>query len=175
MLLRLVSAFLVAGLSFSEKIQTSKSRTMARSLGVPLLLLAALVVALALAVSPAAGARTRQSPRLLGGLEDVDAQEKDVQRALGFAESEYNKGSNDRYHSRALQVVRARRQIVSGVKYYLDVLIGRTTCTKTQTNLANCPFHDQPDLQRKMLCSFEIYSVPWLNKISLLKSDCQNA
>uniref|UniRef100_A0A5F9CA48 Cystatin C n=1 Tax=Oryctolagus cuniculus TaxID=9986 RepID=A0A5F9CA48_RABIT len=65
--------------------------------------------------------------------------------------------------------------IVSGVKYYLDVLIGRTTCTKTQTNLANCPFHDQPDLQRKMLCSFEIYSVPWLNKISLLKSDCQNA
>ncbi|XP_040836938.1 cystatin-C [Ochotona curzoniae] len=144
---------------------------MARSLSVPLLLLGALAVSLV--VSPAAGAR--QAPRRLGGVEDVDVNEEGVQRAVGFAISEYNKGSNDAYHSRAVQVVRARRQIVAGVKYYLDVELGRTTCTKSQPNLADCPFHEQPEMQRRLLCSFEIYSVPWLNKISMLNSRCQNA
>lgn len=83
---------------------------MARSLSVPLLLLGALAVSLV--VSPAAGAR--QAPRRLGGVEDVDVNEEGVQRAVGFAISEYNKGSNDAYHSRAMQVVRARRQVRAG-------------------------------------------------------------
>uniref|UniRef100_A0A8D2CW38 Cystatin C n=1 Tax=Sciurus vulgaris TaxID=55149 RepID=A0A8D2CW38_SCIVU len=147
--------------------------TMARSQRIPLLLLAAMAVALT--VSPAAGANPGRPPRLLGGLEDADVNEEGVRRALDFALSEYNKASNDAYHSRALQVVRARKQIVSGVNYFLDVEIGRTTCTKSQAHLADCPFHEEPHLKRKALCSFQIYTVPWLGTISMTKSSCQNA
>ncbi|MDL1139901.1 cystatin family protein [Yersinia pestis] len=146
---------------------------MATSLRIPLLLLAAL--ALALAVSPAAGASPGHPPRLLGGLEEADVNEEGVRRAVDFAVSEYNKGSNDAYHSRALKVVRARKQIVSGMIYYLDVEIGRTTCTKSQAYLADCPFHEEPHLKRKALCSFQVYTVPWLGTISMKKSSCQNA
>lgn len=39
-------------------------------------------------------------------------------------------------------------QLVAGLNYFLDVEIGRTTCTKSQPNLANCPFHEQPNLKK---------------------------
>ncbi|XP_052039798.1 cystatin-C [Apodemus sylvaticus] len=113
--------------------------------------------------------------RMLGAPEEADANEEGVQRALDFAVSEYNKGSNDAYHSRAIQVVRARKQLVAGVNYFLDVEMGRTTCTKSQPNLTDCPFHDQPHLMRKSLCSFQIYSVPWKGTHSLTKFSCKNA
>ncbi|XP_007954438.1 cystatin-C [Orycteropus afer afer] len=146
---------------------------MAATLRSSLLLLAA--VALAGMLSLASATNSAKPPRLLGGIVDADATEEGVQRAVDFALSEYNKASNDKFHSRVVQVVRARKQIVSGINYFLDVEIGRTTCTKSQPNLATCPFHDQPHLKKKALCSFQIYTVPWLGKTSLMKSSCQNA
>ncbi|KAL1786112.1 cystatin C [Sigmodon hispidus] len=140
---------------------------MASPLSAPLLLLAFLVVTSA--------ATTKQGQRLLGGLQEANVQEEGVQRAVDFAISEYNKGSNDAYHSRAIQVVRARKQIVAGINYYLDVIIGRTTCTKSQPNLTDCPFHEEPHMMRKTLCTFQIYTVPWLGTHSLTKSSCKNA
>ncbi|XP_003280894.1 cystatin-C [Nomascus leucogenys] len=146
---------------------------MAGPLRAPLLLLA--ILAVALAVSPAAGASPGKPPRLVGGPMDASVEEEGVRRALDFAVSEYNRASNDMYHSRALQVVRARKQIVAGVNYFLDVELGRTTCTKTQPNLDNCPLHDQPHLKRKAFCSFQIYAVPWQGTMTLSKSTCQDA
>uniref|UniRef100_A0A2K5J5K9 Cystatin domain-containing protein n=1 Tax=Colobus angolensis palliatus TaxID=336983 RepID=A0A2K5J5K9_COLAP len=119
---------------------------MAGPLRAPLLLLA--ILAVALAVNPAAEASPGKPPRLVGGPMDASVEEEGVRRALDFAVSEYNKASNYKYHSCALQVVRARKQIVAGVNYFLDVELGQTTCTKTQPNLDNCPFHDQPHLKR---------------------------
>lgn len=145
---------------------------MAVPLRAPLMLLVALAVALV--VGPAAGANPGKPPRLVGGLMDADVNEEGVKRALDFAVTEYNKANNDAYHSRALTVVRARKQVVAGLNYFLDVEMGRTTCTKSQSNLDKCPFHDQRNL-RKSLCSFQVYSVPWLGSISLVKSDCQSA
>jgi hypothetical protein len=63
------------------------------------------VLAVAWAATP------KQGPRMLGAPEEADANEEGVRRALDFAVSEYNKGSNDAYHSRAIQVVRARKQV----------------------------------------------------------------
>ncbi|KAF6087702.1 cystatin C [Phyllostomus discolor] len=136
-----------------------------------LLLLASLV--LALSVSSAAGASPSR-PLMPGGLAEADVNEEGVQQALNFALNEYNKASNDAFHSRALRVVRARKQVVAGLNYFLDVEIGRTTCTKSQPNLASCPFHIQPHLRKKALCSFQIYTVPWLGKTSMVKSSCQD-
>lgn len=78
------------------------------ALRAPLLLLAAL--ALALAVSPAAGSKLGRS-QLVGGLMDADVSEAGVQQALNYALSEYNQASNDAYHSRVLRVLRARKQV----------------------------------------------------------------
>ncbi|KAG5201521.1 hypothetical protein R6Z07F_012194 [Ovis aries] len=139
----------------------------------PLLLLAALIVSLALALSPVAAQGPRKG-RLLGGLMEADVNEEGVQEALSFAVSEFNKRSNDAYQSRAMRVVRARKQVVSGMNYFLDVKLGRTTCTKSQTNLDSCPFHDQPHLKREKLCSFQVYVVPWMNTINLVKFSCQD-
>ncbi|XP_047700354.1 cystatin-C-like [Prionailurus viverrinus] len=74
-----------------------------------------------------------------------------------------------------MRVVCARKQAVAALNYFLDVEIGRTRCTKSQPNLDTCPFHDQPHLMRKTLCSFQIYTVPWMGKTSLVKSGCQDA
>ncbi|XP_010606531.1 cystatin-C [Fukomys damarensis] len=136
-----------------------------------LLLAATLVTVLSLSLPAESG----KPPRLLGGLEEADASDAGVRRALDFALSEYNKASNDRFHSRARQVLRARKQLVAGVNYFLEVEIGRTTCTKSQPNLTDCPFHEEPHLKRNAVCSFQIYTVPWANKISLTKSSCHDA
>ncbi|XP_059934094.1 cystatin-C-like [Mesoplodon densirostris] len=146
---------------------------MAGSPRTALLLLTVLALALALAVSPPAG----QSPRkksLVGGLTEADVNEKGVQEALSFAIREYNKLSNDAYQSRAVRVVRAFKQVVSGMNYFLDVEIGRTTCTKSQANVDNCPFNDQPNLKMQKLCSFQVYVVPWRNIMTLVNMSCQN-
>ncbi|KAM7126233.1 cystatin-C-like [Molossus nigricans] len=147
---------------------------MARLLRTQLFLLAALTLALAQAVSPMAGA-SPDKPRLLGGLAEADVNEEGVQQALNFALSEYNKKSNDLFRSRAMRVVHARKQVVAGLNYFLDVEIGRTTCTKSQSNLSSCPFHVQPHLRKKALCSFQVYTVPWLGKTTMMKSTCQDA
>ena len=39
-----------------------------------------------------------------------------------------------------MRVVRAHKQVVSGMNYFLDVQLGRTTCTKSQANLRQLSF-----------------------------------
>jgi cystatin-C len=82
---------------------------MIRTLRVPLLLLAGLAVALA--VSSSSDASPNRPPMRLGGIEEADVKEHGVRYALSYALSEYNKASNDAYHSRLVKVVRARKQV----------------------------------------------------------------
>lgn len=49
--------------------------------------------------------------RLLGGRENASPEEPDVRRALEFAMNEYNRGSNDMYHSRVSEVVEVQKQV----------------------------------------------------------------
>uniref|UniRef100_A0A2K5MH47 Cystatin domain-containing protein n=1 Tax=Cercocebus atys TaxID=9531 RepID=A0A2K5MH47_CERAT len=72
-----------------------------------------------------------------GGIHDADLNDDEVQHALHFAISEYNKATEDEYYRRPLRVLRAREQ--------------------------------------KQLCSFQIYEVPWEDRMSLVNSRCQEA
>ncbi|EGW06884.1 Cystatin-C [Cricetulus griseus] len=102
---------------------------MASPLRTPLLLLAILAVASA--------ANTKQGPRLLGGLQEAKVEEEGVKQALDFAISEYNKGSNDAYHSRALEVVRARKQkTLCSFQIYTVPWQGTQTLTKSSCKSA---------------------------------------
>ncbi|XP_039736416.1 cystatin-C-like [Pteropus medius] len=85
---------------------------------------------LALAVSPAAH-MILGKPRLLGDLEDMDVNEEGMQQVLNFALIEYNKASKDAFHSPAVWVVRAHKQVVAEMIFFLDVGFGQNACTKS--------------------------------------------
>ncbi|XP_008941146.1 PREDICTED: cystatin-like, partial [Merops nubicus] len=63
--------------------------------------------------------------------------------------------------------------VVAGIKYIMEVEIGRTTCQKPTADVQSCAFHDAPQMAKHTTCHFEVYVVPWLNKIQLLTSRCQ--
>ncbi|NXK91263.1 CYT protein, partial [Formicarius rufipectus] len=114
-------------------------------------------------------------PRLVGAPEVIDNPENDegLQRALQFAMVAYNRASNDMYSSRVVRVISAKRQIVAGVKYIMEVEIARTTCTKPAADLQHCAFHDEPQMAKHTVCNFVVLNVPWRNQIELLDSKCQ--
>ncbi|XP_036606191.1 cystatin-C [Trichosurus vulpecula] len=133
------------------------------------LLLQLLLLALVLAV------HADRLPRLIGGLTEANENEEGVQQALNFAIKEFNRASNDKYGSRVFRVLRVRKQLVAGVKYYIDAEVRRTTCTKSVADLASCPYHEDPALKKHSVCVFEVYTIPWLGKTTLLKNECKDA
>ncbi|XP_004635712.1 cystatin-C-like [Octodon degus] len=142
---------------------------MASSLRVTLLLLAAVLLDLAL-THKAFKFHHKRSP-ILGGLEDVDPSDEGVQQAVDFALREYNKDNNDLSLSRVVRVVRARKQVVAGMNYYLDVEIGRTTCAKDQPIQEDCLLSGEPT----QLCSFVVYSRTWEDYMALTSSNCHSS
>ncbi|XP_054251905.1 cystatin-C [Indicator indicator] len=114
-------------------------------------------------------------PRLVGApitISDGDNDEG-LQQALRFAMEEYNKASNDMYSSRVVRIISAKKQIVAGVKYIMEVEIARTTCEKPAADLQDCAFPDSPQLAKHTVCKFVVYTVPWLNKTELLERECK--
>ncbi|XP_043845789.1 cystatin-like [Dromiciops gliroides] len=114
-------------------------------------------------------------PRLIGGFVEANENEEGVQRALNFAMTEFNRATNDKYGSRVFRVLEVRKQIVAGMKYVFEVEVRRTTCNKSVADLANCPYHENPPLKKHSICHFEVYTVPWLGRTSLLKNECKDA
>ncbi|NXN91818.1 CYT protein, partial [Rhinopomastus cyanomelas] len=134
-------------------------------------LLVTLLVAALLLVEAALGVRDRP---LVGAPVTIDdaGNSEGLQRALRFAMAQYNKASNDMYFSRVVRVISAKRQIVAGINYIMEVEIGRTTCQKPATNLQNCPLSDAPQMSERTVCKFTVYSVPWENKMELVENRC---
>ncbi|NXS62105.1 CYT protein, partial [Brachypteracias leptosomus] len=114
-------------------------------------------------------------PRLVGAPVDVSdaGNDEGVQRALQFAMTEYNRASNDMYSSKVVRIISAKKQIVSGIKYIIKVEIGRTTCQKPAADPQSCSLHDAPQMAKHTICTFVVYSIPWLNEIKLLEKNCQ--
>ncbi|XP_048203363.1 cystatin 10-like [Perognathus longimembris pacificus] len=132
-------------------------------------------LAIALSLNLAACSHTKDKQKALGGVEAADASDKEVQQMVDFSLRVYNEENNDLYYSRAVKVLSARQQVVNGMMYYLQIQVGRTTCTKSQSYLADCPFREQPAQQKKEICSFVVYTVPWLHEISMEDYSCHSA
>nr|XP_045012983.1 cystatin 10-like [Jaculus jaculus] len=149
--------------------------TMARLLCTSLLLLATL--ALALAVSSTSNSKSKDKHAAVGMPEPADLKSKETQQALDFAVNAYNDVNNDLYLSRPVHVMSASQQVVGGKNFYFKVVLARTLCAKSQsqTDLAKCPLNEQPGQQKKVVCNFQIYTVPWLNKTSMENFSCHNA
>ncbi|XP_031229126.1 cystatin-S-like [Mastomys coucha] len=108
----------------------------------------------------------------VGGLEKSSMEEEGAREALNYAVSQYNENNNDLYLSRVVKVRSVQKQIVSGKILVFNVIIGKTICLKTQTDLTNCPLNEQTDQQELEYCSFEVY-FPWReNCLILTYSSC---
>ncbi|KAM4841990.1 cystatin 10-like [Thomomys bottae] len=136
------------------------------------LLLAGLAMALTLNFT--ACITTKDKQKAVGGVEAADANDKEVQRAVDFSLRVYNDANNDLYYSRAVKVISAKQQVVSGMKYYLQIEMGQTTCTKSQSSLADCPLRELLDQPKKEICSFVVYTVPWRQEISMENYSCHS-
>ncbi|CAH2324797.1 cathepsin F-like [Pelobates cultripes] len=107
-----------------------------------------------------------------GRWSDVYAVEPELKRLVDLAVREYNKASTHKDVYRQLQVTDARKQLVSGVKYDLTVLLGRTLCKKeSNVNLDKCQF-DYTNNVKAQKCNFSILVVPWINETKILHQLC---
>ncbi|XP_048391487.1 cystatin-like [Stegostoma tigrinum] len=127
-----------------------------------------LAAALALLLAACVQACSSRAKHLLGAPVRVSSDDPEVQKAVHFALTEYNKASDDMFASKVMRILSAERQIVSGVKYILEVELGRTQCKQGEFHdLETCDFSAPP---HKTLCKFEVISVAWTEETSLSKT-----
>nr|XP_012633807.1 cystatin-M [Microcebus murinus] len=121
-------------------------------------------------------ARSRRQGHMLGERQNLSTSDPQVQKVVQAAVASYNMGSNSLYYFRNTHIIKAERQLVAGIKYYLTVDMESTTCHKNRSagdhvDLTTCPFAVGKQ-QEKLRCDFEILIVPWQNSTQLLKHNC---
>ncbi|KFV80290.1 Cystatin-F, partial [Struthio camelus australis] len=91
-----------------------------------------------------------------------------VRKAARFGVYQYNNSSNDLFLFKELQINKAMVQIVRGLKYMLQVEIGRTVCEKREhSSLDSCKFQRKKKLQQVLRCYFEVWMMPWLHQVQV--------
>ncbi|XP_038606142.1 cystatin-like 1 [Tachyglossus aculeatus] len=97
-----------------------------------------------------------------------------VLKAARIGVEKFNNCTNDIFLFKESRVNKAMVQIVKGLKYMLDVEIGRTVCRKSNyTSLDNCDFQTNQPLKQMFKCYFEVWIVAWLQKAEVLLLHCQ--
>nr|XP_005334649.2 cystatin-F isoform X2 [Ictidomys tridecemlineatus] len=97
-----------------------------------------------------------------------------VLKAARHSVEKFNNCTNDIFLFKESYISRALVQVVKGLKYMLEVEIGRTTCRKTTHHpLDNCDFQTNPDLKRILSCYTEVWVIPWLRKFEVPIIRCQ--
>ncbi|XP_053575946.1 cathepsin F [Bombina bombina] len=107
-----------------------------------------------------------------GSWRELSPGDTEVQRAADLAVREYNRGTEQDVLYRQLRVTEARKQVVSGVKYDLTVLLGRTLCKKEEDVIPeNCQLTGPVQI-KGVKCSFSILIAPWRNETKVLSQAC---
>ncbi|XP_069811243.1 cystatin-like [Dendropsophus ebraccatus] len=110
---------------------------------------------------------------LAGGLQKQDPNDPEVVKAATFAVTGFNQRSNEEYDYKLMKIVSAESQVVAGVRYVLNVEIGRTDCKRTSTSeKASCGIIQDSELAKTLLCTFSVLEVPWENEETLQSSSC---
>ncbi|KAF5924988.1 hypothetical protein HPG69_008663 [Diceros bicornis minor] len=91
-----------------------------------------------------------------------------VLKAARHSVERFNNCTDDIFLFKESHISRALVQIVKGLKYMLDVEIGRTTCKKTKhPSLDNCDFQTNGTLKRTLSCYSEVWVIPWLQRFEV--------
>ncbi|XP_057557515.1 cystatin-F [Hippopotamus amphibius kiboko] len=103
----------------------------------------------------------------------IKTNDPDVLRAARHSAESFNNCSNDAFLFRESHVSRALIQVVKGLKFMLDLDIGRTTCKKTgHRSLDDCDFQTNHTLKRTLSCYSEVWVVPWLRIVEVPVLHC---
>lgn len=106
-----------------------------------------------------------------GGIHDGNTEDQKSQELALFAVDTINGDSNAFYRSRLVQVNAVRKQVVSGVKYFLDIIIAETECTSRDgIDISSCSFTDDG---KKELCSVTIWEKSWENFRQVQEKSCK--
>ncbi|XP_020776661.1 cystatin C (amyloid angiopathy and cerebral hemorrhage) [Boleophthalmus pectinirostris] len=103
---------------------------------------------------------------MTGGFRDVDFEDAGMRNALEVAVNKHNIAKNDVFRNDVVEVVKAQSQLVSGLKYVITVKLARTNCRKNRANEV-CATTGEP-----YLCTFTVWSRPWLRDIRVLDETC---
>ncbi|XP_004441987.1 PREDICTED: cystatin-F [Ceratotherium simum simum] len=91
-----------------------------------------------------------------------------VLKAARHSVERFNNCTDDIFLFKESHISRALVQIVTGLRYMLDVEIGRTTCKKTKhPSLDNCDFQTNGTLKRTLSCYSEVWVIPWLQRFEV--------
>ncbi|XP_054985142.1 cystatin-F [Sorex araneus] len=96
-----------------------------------------------------------------------------VLQAARLSVERFNNCTNDVFLFKESHIESALVQVVKGLKYMLGMLIGRTTCKKTQRpHLDSCNFQTNHTLVQTLSCYSEIWTIPWLHKSQVTVLHC---
>uniref|UniRef100_A0A3Q3ETA3 Cystatin-like n=1 Tax=Labrus bergylta TaxID=56723 RepID=A0A3Q3ETA3_9LABR len=97
---------------------------------------------------------------MIGQPQDVLVNNTNVLKAARFAVVEFNRANTDhQFDYKIVNITSAKIQVVAGLNYILDVLLGRTMC-KTDSSLC------------ELRCHFIVTDVPWEHFRTLSVKKC---
>ncbi|MBN3320538.1 CYT protein, partial [Atractosteus spatula] len=104
----------------------------------------------------------------------VDPNSQGVWGAADYATVYYNLRSEDKYIYKITAILDVQVQIDGGIKYTMDVELGRTRCENGKTpDLESCVLFTAPGEARSLKCHFVVLSDPLLEKRRILDSSCR--
>ncbi|KAM5304371.1 cystatin-F isoform 2-T2 [Glossophaga mutica] len=127
-----------------------------------------LVLSTTVNLSPDFCSQTFNSDLKPGFPKTIKTNDPRVLKAARHSVERFNNCSNDIFLFKESHVSRALVQIVKGLKYMLDMEIGRTTCKKTKhPNLDDCDIQTNHTLKLTLCCYSEVWVIPWLQKFKV--------
>ena len=114
----------------------------------------------------------KESP-LSGGWKEVSLNDAKNLKALDHLVNTVNLASNSLYHQKLVDVTKAQKQVVNGLKYEFEFSMGQTSCTKNnkEVNLKECSVANGA---KTINCSGSVVERLWLpNPYSDVSFKCQ--
>nr|XP_032818932.1 cystatin-C-like [Petromyzon marinus] len=106
--------------------------------------------------------------RMVGGFQKLNRNNAEVQEIVAQAMQKLNDESDSPNWQKADRVVRAKSQIVSGVRYLITVKLRETYCPKSQSP-DNCSTYNSVNAGKSLVCELDIWSQPWMDFLRVLK------
>uniref|UniRef100_A0A3Q4I7J6 Cystatin domain-containing protein n=1 Tax=Neolamprologus brichardi TaxID=32507 RepID=A0A3Q4I7J6_NEOBR len=105
---------------------------------------------------------------MTGEPRSVPVNDTRVLTAAHFAVAEFNKvNAGEMFAYKTVAITSAKIQVVAGIKYILDMLLGQTVCSRSHAlNVLIC------HLFQEYQCHFVVVEVPWEKSRVLSKNEC---
>ncbi|GIY84894.1 cystatin domain-containing protein [Caerostris darwini] len=93
-----------------------------------------------------------------GGFEDASIDDEEVVAAANHATKSLSNTFSGNYHHKLVKILRAQQQVVAGMNYKLDIILGKTDCKKDEVefeNVDDCEFQEGISTYKK--CQVLVY------------------